>query len=169
MIFMTTKAIFQIKNQSKFKMPPLAESFLWVEFANNCFYLLFGCSWAKFEPFLRGQTPQPILITPFYQFLTWGSLGALWKGWVTKPGRMLDVFETEDLLIQLQCLGPLGHSCRPLTTYVSNSVIRLMVKLCLSTKIVFQVFFFFSKTKRRTGTGIWKLCLSNSCYSNWNS
>ena len=53
MIFKTTKAIFQIKNQSKLKMPPLLESFLWVGFANNCFYLLFGCSRAKFESFLR--------------------------------------------------------------------------------------------------------------------
>ena len=53
MIFKTTKAIFQKKNQSKFKMSPRLESFLWVELANNCFYLIFGCSWAKFEPFLR--------------------------------------------------------------------------------------------------------------------
>ena len=29
--------------------------------------------------------------------------------------------------------------------------------------------FFFSKTKRWTGNGIWKLCRWNSCYSHWNS
>ena len=45
----------------------------------------------------------------------------------------------------LNC-NPLAHEatlCGPLTTYVSNSVIRLMEKFCLSTKIVFQVFWFF--------------------------
>ena len=36
----------------------------------------------------------------------------------------------------------------PLTIYVSNSVIRLMVKICWLTKIVFQVFcVFFQKLK----------------------
>ena len=143
MIFKATKAIFQIKNQSKLKMPPLAESFLWVEFANNCFYLLFGYSWAKFKPFLRGQTPQPILITPFYQFLTWRSPGALWKGRVTKPSRILMGFKQRTFWFNCNALAHYATLCRPLTTYVSNSVIRLMVKFCLSTKIVFQVFYFF--------------------------
>ena len=101
-------------------MLPFAESFLWIEFENNFFYLLFGCLWARSEPSLRGQPPQPIennffyllfgclwarselslrgqplqpiLITPFYQFLTWESPGVLWKGRVPKPGRALGGF-----------------------------------------------------------------------------
>ena len=170
MIFKTTKAIFQIKNQSKLKMSSLVESFLSVEFANNCFYSLFRCSWATFKPFLRGPTPCPILITPFYQFLAWGSPGTLWKGRVTKPGRRLMGFKQRTFWFNCNVLTQQATLCRPLTTYVSNSVIRLMVKFCLSTKIVFQVSCFLSKTKRRTDTGIWKLCRWNSyCYSNQNS
>ena len=55
--------------------------------------------------------------------------------------------------------------------YVSNSVIRVVVKFCWSAKIIFRVFcVFFLKTKRRTGGGIWKLYWWTSyCYSYWNS
>ena len=42
-------------------MPRFIENFL--NFAGNFFYLLFGCSWAKSESFLRGQSLQPMLIT----------------------------------------------------------------------------------------------------------
>ena len=99
-------------------MPRFIESFL--NFAGNFFYLLFGCSWAKSESFLRGQLLQAMLITVI-KFLTWGPPGTLWKGRFPKPGRALSGVETDNLFIQLKCLGPLGHSLsRPLTIYVEN-------------------------------------------------
>ena len=39
----------------KLQMHLYVESFLWIEFENKFFYLLFGCSWAISEAFLKGH------------------------------------------------------------------------------------------------------------------
>ena len=58
------------------------------------------------------------------------------------------VVKFKQRIIWFNC-NTLAHEatlCRPLTIYVSNSVVRLMVKFCWSTKIIFQVFWFFFLT-----------------------
>ena len=39
----------------KLQMHLYVESFLWIEFGNKFFYLLFGCLWDISEPFLKGH------------------------------------------------------------------------------------------------------------------
>ena len=149
-------------------MPPFVESFLWIEFANNFFlftiWLLMSQILAIFVGTASSTNFNHSFLSVFDQIVTRSvakrSDSSAWMGLNRKP------FDSIAIPWLTRPLSK-GH----LLYIVNNFVVRLMVKFCWSTKIIFQFScVFFSKTKKRTGTGIWKLRRWNSySYSHWNS
>ena len=123
----------------KLQMHLYVESFLWIEFENKFFYLLFGCLWDISEPFLKGH---------FFSFWPEDHQECCEKVVPLNLEDRLVGFKQRNFWFNCNILVNYTTLCRLCTIYVSNSMIRLMVEFCWLTKFVFQVFcVFFLKLK----------------------